>query len=472
MDQVSEMGEAPLGKLLLKFSLPSIAIMLVNSLYNFIDRIFIGQGMGTNALAAVTAGFPMMLVAEGIGALLSVGAATLISIAMGAKKRDEAASVLAQAFSWALASAVPVMTASWIFMDPILRLFGTTEAIMPLARSYIGIITIGFVFQIVSMAVANSLRSQNRPRWAMVATVSGTALNAILAPLFIFVFKWGIAGAAWATVAAQAFSCVLTLCFIQQKSSLLKIEARRLAPSLATLASISKLGLPLFLVHILALAMLIVANNAMARFGGATALAVIGIINTLSNLLAFPVMGVTQGAGALWGYNFGAGKIERVRRLTSLVLIWTTAISLVCTAVMEIFPRAFMAAFNGSDPELIALGSHGMAIFMLTFFTIGLQFTAANFFMAIGKAAKGGILYVLRQVLMIVGMAFLPSLMGIEGIYWAGPLTDVVCTVAGGVMLLAGLKSLRPAAEPKAEEGSPLGEAAALEAAPLEAAAV
>jgi putative MATE family efflux protein len=444
MDKISEMGEAPLGRLLVKFSLPSIAIMLVNSLYNFIDRIFIGQGMGTDALAAVTAGFPMMLVAEGLGTMLNVGAATLISIAMGAGKREEASSVLGQAFSTALLVAAPVMAASWVFMDPLLRLFGTTAAIMPLARTYIGIVTIGFVFQIVSMAIANSLRAQNRPRSAMVATVSGTALNAALAPLFIFVFKWGIAGAAWATVAAQAFACLLTLAFIQDKDSVLRIERRRLAPTAATVAQMVKLGLPLLLVHLLALVMLLVANNQMAAFGGAAALAAIGIINTLANLLGFPIMGMTQGAGALWGYNYGAGKLDRVRRLTGIVAVATTAIGLVATAAIELFPRAFIAVFNGSDPEFIALGSRGIAIFMLTFFSYGIQATAATLFMSIGKAAQGGVLYVLRQVLTIAGMAILPHYMGIDGVYWAGPITDVVCTIVACAVLATGLRGLKP----------------------------
>jgi putative efflux protein, MATE family len=450
MDQVSEMGEAPLGKLLLKFSLPSIIITLVNSLYNFIDRIYIGQGMGTDALAAVTAGFPMMLIAEGVGAMLSVGAATLISIAMGAKKDEEARSVLGQAFSFALAVSAPIMAASWIFMDPLLKLFGTTATIMPLARTYIGIVTIGFVFQIISMAVANSLRSQNRPRSTMAATVSGTALNAALAPLFIFALKWGIAGAAMATVIAQAFSCLLTLGFIQGKKSILRIEGRYLWPKAGTALAIGKLGLSLLLVHLLALVMLVVANNAMARFGGAAALAAIGIINTLSNLMAFPVMGITQGAGALWGYNFGAGKIDRVKRLTSIVLVSTTAISLLATLVMELFPRAFMAAFNASDPELIDLGARGMSVFMLSFFTVGLQFTTANLFMAMGKAAQGGMLYVLRQVLMILGMAFLPAVMGIEGVYWSGPITDLFCTIISATILIHGVRDLKHKASSEA----------------------
>jgi putative MATE family efflux protein len=445
MDKVQEMGEAPLGRLLLKFSLPSIAIMLVNGLYNFIDRIFIGQGMGTDALAAVTAGFPMMLVAQGIGSLLAAGAGTLISIAVGAGKRDEASTVLGQAFSAALAASVPVMAASWIFMDPILRLFGTTEAIMPLARTYIGIVTIGFVFQIVSMATANSLRAQNRPRSAMVATVSGTVLNAILAPLFIFGFKMGIAGAAWATVAAQALSCALTLAFIQGKGSSLRIESRNLAPRARTVASIAKLGSSLFLVNILGLGMLLVANTSMSKFGGATALAAIGIINTLSNLLAFPIIGITQGASALWGYNFGAGKIDRVRRLTSIVLAWTTAFGLAATAAIELLPRAFVAVFNASDPALVELGSRGMTVFMLTFFTFGLQATTASLFIAIGKATQGGVLYILRQVLMTAAMAVLPLFMGIEGVYWSGPLTDVACTLIAGFVLASGLRTLAAA---------------------------
>jgi putative MATE family efflux protein len=449
MNQLTEMGEAPLGRLLVKFSLPSIVIMLVNGLYNFIDRIFIGQGMGTEALAAVTAGFPMMLLAEGVGALLSVGSATLISIAMGAKRREEASATLAQAFTLALLASVPVVAASWLLMDPLLRLFGTTASIMPLARVYIGIVSAGFPFQITAMAVTNSLRAQNRPRAAMTATVSGTVLNAILAPIFIFRLDMGIAGAAWATVAAQAFGCLLTLGYIQGRRSLLRIEARNLAPKAATVAAIAKLGAPLFLVHVLALVMLVVANNAMARFGGATALAIIGIITTLSNLLAFPMMGITQGAGALWGYNFGAGKLDRGRRLAYLTLASPTLIGLACTAVLELFPVAFIAAFNGADAELRSLGARGVVIFMSTFFTVGLQYTAATFFMSIGKAARGGALYILRQVLMIAGMGLLPLLMGIEGVYWSGPITDLACAAISAVLLASGLRNL------KAAEGRP-----------------
>jgi Na+-driven multidrug efflux pump len=198
--------------------------------------------------------------------------------------------------------------------------------------------------------------------------------------------------------------------------------------------------------------MLLVANNSMAKFGGATALAAIGIINTVSNLLAFPIMGVTQGASALWGYNYGAGKIDRVRRLSSIVLLLTTAIGVLATAAIELFPHAFIAVFNGSDPKLIEIGSRGMSVFMLSFFTVGLQMTAANLFISVGKAAKGGLLFILRQVLFIAAMAVLPLFMGIEGVYWSGPLTDIVCTAIAGVVLIRGLKTLAPSAEASSDE--------------------
>jgi putative MATE family efflux protein len=446
MDKVREMGEAPLGRLLLKFSLPSIAIMVVNGLYNFIDRIFIGQGMGTDALAAVTAGFPMMIIAMAVGALFSVGTSTLVSIAMGAGRRDEAASVLGQGFAASLVSALAVVALGWLFMDPILVAFGTTARIMPMARQYLGIVMLGFVFQILSMAVGNSLRSQNRPRTTMISTISGTALNAALAPLFIFAFHWGVAGAAWATVIAQALSALLALHFIQDRKSVLKIEARALAPRLGTILQMLKLGFPIAIVQGLSLIMLIVANNAMARLGGETALAVIGIVNALSQLLVFPIVGIAQGAQALWGYNYGAGKLDRVKSLAKLTLIWTSLLAAAFTIGLELFTRSFVSAFNPRDNALIDLGTRGIAVYMLCFFTTGLQYSASMFFMSVGQAGRGGLLYIVKTLLSIAGMALLPLSLGLDGVFWTGPISDLLTAALCAALLARGLKTLKPKA--------------------------
>ena len=450
MDKIQEMGEAPLGRLLLKFSLPAIAMMVVNGLYNFIDRVFIGQGMGTDALAAVTAGFPMMIIAMAVGALFSVGTSTLVSIAMGKGDRGRARSVLGQGFAASLVSSVAVALLGWAFMDPLLRAFGTTEAIMPMARTYIGIVMIGFAFQVPTMTVSSSLRAQNRPNLAMLATVSGTLLNAALAPIFIFAFHWGVAGAAWATVIAQALAAALTLAFIQSKDSILKIEARWLRPRAATIVEMLKLGVPIAVVQALSLAMLVVANNSMARLGGAEALAVIGIVNALSQLCIFPLMGIVQGAQALWGYNYGAGKLDRVKGLLGLAIGWTTALGVIVTVLVEVFTRQLVSAFNPHDPALIALGSRGISVFMITFFTAGLQFTMSMYFMAVGKAKEGGFLFLARNVLGIAGMALLPLVMGIDGVYWTGPATDLIVTALALAFLVVESRRLASGALPKA----------------------
>ncbi|HUX38105.1 MAG TPA: MATE family efflux transporter [Rectinemataceae bacterium] len=442
MDKTQEMGEAPLGRLLLKFSLPAIAMMVVNGLYNFIDRVFIGQGMGTEALAAVTAGFPMMIIAMAVGSLFSVGSATLVSMAMGKGDRGRARSVLGQGFAASFVSSFVVTILGWIFMDPLLRAFGTTESIMPMAREYLGIIMLGFALQVPTMAVSGSLRAQNRPTQAMIATVSGTVLNAVLAPLFIFAFHWGVAGAAWATLVAQALAAFLTFAFIQEKGSILKIEARWLMPRAETMVEMLKLGLPIALVQSLSLVLLIVANNSMSRLGGAEGLAVIGIVNALSQLCMFPVMGIVQGAQALWGYNYGAGKVDRVRGILGLAIGWTTGLGILITVAVEVFNRQLVAAFNPHDSALIVLGTRGIAIFMITFFTAGLQFTMAMYFMAIGKAKEGGLLFLARNILSIVGMGLLPLAMGIDGVYWSGPAVDIIVSALALTFLVAESKRL------------------------------
>ena len=189
--------------------------------------------------------------------------------------------------------------------------------------------------------------------------------------------------------------------------------------------------------------MLVVANNAMSRAGGETALAVIGIVNALSMLLIFPIVGIAQGATALWGFNYGAGKLDRVRSLTKLTLIWTTVLAVLFTVVLELFTRQLVSAFNPRDLELIDLGTRGIAIFMLAFFTSGIQYTASMFFMSIGKAAQGGTLYMAKNILCIAGMALLPLAIGINGVFWTGPMSDLASTLLSVILLAYGLKNLK-----------------------------
>jgi len=195
----------------------------------------------------------------------------------------------------------------------------------------------------------------------------------------------------------------------------------------------------------------------MSRLGGETALAVIGIVNAISTLLIFPIVGIAQGAQALWGYNYGAGKLDRVRSLTKLTLAWTSLLAILFTAALELLARQLVAAFNPRDAALVALGSRGIAIFMLGFFTAGLQYTASMFFMSVGKAAQGGALYIAKNIFTIAGMALLPLAMGLDGVFWTGPISDLLSTLLSVLLLAYGLKNLKPKPVEAGLEAEPSG---------------
>ncbi len=436
MDAVIEMGEAPVGRLLLKFSLPTIAMMVVNGLYNTIDQIFIGHGMGTTGIAAVTACFPLMLVSVAVGSLFGAGSSTLISISLGARREAEARSVLSQAFAMSIISAVVVAAFTLLLMTPILRALGAPDALLPFARRYLSIVLIGFFFQIPSMGIGGSLRSQGRPRAALLTVISGVLVNAALAPLFIFGFRWGLAGAAWATVIAQAVVLALMLALIQGRTSRLRIQASAMRPKAATISRMAVIGAPVALTNIVQLAVFGTANASIASYGGELGIAMVGIVNALYRLFSFPVDGLTQGAQALWGYNYGAGRLDRVRAVTIHALAWSTGMSAVCTVVIELFPRAFVTLFNAGDPRFIQLGAHGLSIFFLGFFSYGLRCVGAQFFQAIGRPAETVVLLLGRNVLLILGMVILPRWLALDGVLWAGSASEVL-TAAVSVPILA-----------------------------------
>ncbi|MGO9411864.1 MAG: MATE family efflux transporter [Spirochaetia bacterium] len=441
LDPVVEMAEAPIGRLLLKFSIPTIAMMLVNGLYNTIDQVFIGHGMGTVGIAAVTAAFPLMLLSVAIGSLFGAGATTLISISLGAGRAEEARSLLGQAFAASILAAAVIALLTLAFMSPVLRLLGATPALLPFARRYLSIVSIGFLFQIPSMATGGSLRAQGRPRAAVIAVICGVAVNAALAPLFIFGFHAGLAGAAAATVTAQAVVFVLTLTFIQGGKSRLRIMKSAMRPRAAAVGKMVTLGAPAALANIIQLAVFAVANTSIAAYGGDLGIAMVGIVNSLYRLFSFPVEGITQGAQALWGYNHGAGKPARVRSITFHAMAWATAVSVLCTLLIELFPRGFVSLFNASDAQFLRLGSHGLAIFFLGFFAYGARSVSAQFFQSVGRPAEATVLLLGRNVLLIAGMIVLPRWLALDGVLWAGSASEILTAAISVPLLARGLRN-------------------------------
>ncbi len=437
------MGEAPVGSLLFKFSLPTVAMMVVNGLYNTIDQIFIGHSMGTAGMAAVTAAFPVMLLSVAVGSLFGAGASTLISISLGAGREQEARSLLGQAFVTSIFAAAGLAALTFFFMTPVLLLLGATDSLLPLTRQYLGIVSAGFLFQIPSMAAGGSLRSQGRPRAAMMSVISGVIVNAGLAPVFLFGFHWGLAGAAGATVAAQAVVLALTLILIQGRRSRLRISRGAMRLRAASIGRMMIIGAPAALTNIIQLAVFGVANASIAAYGGALGIAMVGIVNALYRLFSFPVDGITQGAQALWGYNFGAGKPKRVISVTLHALAWSTAICILCTVTIELFPKSFVSLFTTKDPRFLILGAHGLSIFFLGFFSYGFRSVSAQLFQSIGRPVETVVLLLGRNVLLILGMVILPRWLALDGVLWAGSTSELLSAAVSVPFLVWGFRGIR-----------------------------
>jgi putative MATE family efflux protein len=470
MDRIDELGTASVGRLLWRYSLPSIAMMLVSGLHNLVDRIFIGQSLGAAGMAAVTASFPLMIVGMALAVLFGIGSTSLISIRFGEGRRNEAGSYLSQAFGASLALGI-LMAAFGIFLpDPMLRLLGTPESVMDMARTYLQILSASFAFMLPQMAVGSSLRAQGRPRAAAAVTITGVLVNAALTPLFIFGLGWGIVGAALGTSIANAVGFCLTFAFIQDRRSLLRISLRGMRPEGSRFLEMAKIGAPIAAVELLSVAMLVVANLQMTRFGGEHALAAIGVVNTVAMLFHFPIMGIAQGAQAIWGYNWGAGLMGRVRAATRSAFLWTSALGLAFTAVILFLPRELTMLFNGSDEAMIALSSRGLSIYLSSFFLMGAVTVPAQLFQSIGKAGRVGILYLARQLLIVALMAVLPEFMGLDGVLWAGPISDAAGAVLGLAFMLGLMREMKKGArssslgageEPVRAPGTALAQAAA-----------
>ncbi len=279
----------------------------------------------------------------------------------------------------------------------------------------------------------------------MISVISGVVVNAALAPIFIFAFHWELAGAALATVVAQATVLVLTLALIQGGKSRLKIMLPAMKPHAAQVGRMAMLGAPAALSNVIQLAVFAVANSSIAAYGGAVGIAMVGIVNALYRLFSFPVDGLTQGAQALWGYNYGAGKVSRVRSITFHALAAATAVSVVCTVVIELFPRGFVSLFSASDPHFLQVGAHGLEIFFLGFFCYGLRVVSAQFFQSVGRPAETVVLLLGRNVLLIAGMVLLPRWLALDGVLWAGSASEVLTAAVSVPLLARGLRWTRAA---------------------------
>ncbi|RPH96639.1 MAG: MATE family efflux transporter, partial [Calditrichaeota bacterium] len=378
--QIRRLQDEAIPKLLWRFSLPAIIGTFFNSLYNIVDRIFIGQGVGADGLAAATVAFPIMMMIMAVGMLIGFGSNALISIHLGEKNKEAAQKILNQAVFLFVAFSGVFMILGNVFLTPLLRIFGAGETILPLARDYTSIIIWGVLANIFSFGVNNFIRGEGNPRIAMVTLIVGALLNMVLDPLFIFVFHLGMRGAAWATVLAQAVSAFWVLAYYLRGTSILKLRLGEMRFSAKLTKKVAAIGSPMFVMNAANVFILMFVNQGLSKYGGDLAIAAMGVIFTVHMVNFMPIIGLSQGVQPIIGYNYGARNFSRVRETLILAVNTTTLWGCFATALIFLFPRLTFLPFSHGNEELIRLGSHAIPITLSQFPFIGLMVITGNYF--------------------------------------------------------------------------------------------
>lgn len=441
--QATALGTEPIRKLLIRYAVPAIIAMTAASLYNMVDSIFIGQGVGPMAITGLALTFPLMNLAAAFGSLVGVGAATLISVKLGQKDYTTAQRVLGNVLVLNVILGLAFSLVVFPLLTPILYFFGGSEATVGYASDYMEIILFGNVITHLYFGLNAVLRASGNPQQAMYATICTVVINALLDPLFIYVFQWGIRGAAIATVVAQLSSLLWQLYFFSNQDRLLhfhrgifKLKRRIVVDSLA-------IGLSPFLMNTAACFIIILINQGLKRHGGDLAIGAYGIVNRLGFIVVMIVMGFNQGMQPIAGYNFGAKLYQRVDRVLKLTIFCATCVTTFGFLVGELFPETVVSIFT-TDPELIARSARGLRITVIFFPIIGFQMVTSNFFQSIGMASKAIILSLSRQLLILLPcLLILPLFFQEDGVWYSMPVSDLLASLIALFMLLRQFKKFK-----------------------------
>lgn len=430
-----------IAKLLIKFSIPAIIGMMVNALYNVVDRMYIGW-IGPMAMTGIGLNLPFMTLLMGFGMLVGIGAAAIISIRLGQGKPEEAEKILGNAVSLLVVLMTVIMVLGFIFKTPLLYLFGASEATIGYADQYITIILAGAIFQGIGFGINNIIRAEGSPQIAMYTMLIGAIINIVLDPLFIFTFNMGIAGAALATIISQFVSMVWVLYHFMSGKSKLTLKAKNLKLEMPIIMSILAIGISPFSMQVAASVVTVIANNALKTTGGDIAIGAMTVINAIAIFFLMPIFGINQGSQPIIGFNYGAKEYKRVKQALKLAAMAATAICLLGFVLTQFFTGYMIRIFN-SDPELIRVATTGMRIFLSMLPLIGFQIISANYFQAVGKAPKAMFLSLLRQVLVLMPMMLiLPRIFGLTGVWLAGPIADFTASLVTAIFLFREMRHL------------------------------
>lgn len=440
-EEAQQLRSAPLGRLLVKYSLPAITAMVASSVYNLLDRAFIGHGVGPMAISGLALTLPFMNLLAAFGAMVGTGAASLVSIRLGEKRLDQAIGILGNTTILVFVLSSVVSLSVLAFLEPILRLFGASPATLLYAKQFMQIILLGNIVQEAYLGLNNVMRASGYPRRAMIITLLTVGINAVIAPLFIFGFHWGIRGAAFATVLAQCAGLVCTLVHFMESRSRVRFTPRCFRPDLRAMKDIVVIGMPAFILNGCASLVVILLNRQLVVYGGDYAVGAYGILNSILMCMAMVIIGLIMGMQPIAGYNFGAGQFHRVTGALRWTLVAATVISVFGFLMGELFPRPIAMLFT-RDVRLAALACTGMRLGMLVFPVVGFQMVTANFFQAIGHPILSILLALCRQIFCLVPMILLlPRLFGLTGVWLALPAADLASAAIAFFVLRHGLKA-------------------------------
>jgi putative MATE family efflux protein len=443
MNAVSHMGEHAIGRLLIRYSLPAIAGFLASALYQFVDRVLVGRGVGTDGVAAVTSAFPLVMVAMALGLLVGTGTGNRISVLLGQRDTENAERVLAQGLRLSLFNGIGLALTVWTFTGPLLIACGCTPRLLPMAIPFARITALGQIFMIALVSMGNILRVQGRPNLALLIVLGSNLLNVILASVAIFGLHWGVTGTALATSISQVAGCLSVIAFVQSRTSVLHIRRAFLKSDRRLARSILTLGAPFGVMHLLGMVTFLAANHGAGGQAGARGVAALGLLSTVSMMLIYPPLGVMQAMMPLVGFNKGAGHAHRVRGLLKRVLLITTAMGVIFSVLVAVFPGTLAGMFSKTDPELVEMVRQGLPWFVVPITLFGLSGTTAHYYLAIHQPKKAAVLLLGRELLAMPLFLILPRWLGFFGLYLVGTCAALPYAMIAGVFMVRELRALR-----------------------------
>ena len=429
------LGSQPVGKLLRQFAVPSIIAMLVSSLYNMVDQLFIGNKIGSLGNAATNIQFPLSILNVSMALLCGIGAASAFNLAMGRGEKDDAGYYIGNAVTTMITLGLILTLVTELCLEPMLVFFGSPENVLPYAMEYTRVTALGFPFFILSAGGGHLVRADGSPNMTMILNLTGAIINTVLDYIFIFIFDWGMAGAAWATIIGQYVSGIIVLVYMTHFKTV-KLGLKHFLPDLKHILTMLFLGLAPFFNQIAMMLVQIVLNRtlkyygSMSVYGEATPIACAGIISKVTGICFSFIIGISQGLQPIVSFNYGAGNYKRVKDGYNLAIKIAAVIAIVSWLAFQIFPRQLVAMFGDGDELYFQFSINYFRIYLFGMFLCFLQPISSNFFTAIGKPRKGIFMSLTRQVIFLIPLILaLPVFFGIDGVMYAGPIADCLAFI-------------------------------------------